>query len=81
MSTKNPIPIPPDRGSALSGWANSLVGYLRTLESELDTPGPKIVQLEHKTATAKAAVDGLLMFDPVLGKVVYSAGGSWHALP
>jgi len=76
MSTKNPIPIPL-RGD-LSGWANAVVGYLRTLEAEIDTPGPKIVQLEFKDANASAAVDGLLMFDPVLGKPVYSHGGAWH---
>jgi hypothetical protein len=78
MSTKNPIP--PFSGQ-LRTWADKIVGYLRTLESEIDTPGPKVVQLEHKQPTASAAVDGLLMFDPVLGKVVYSQGGSWHALP
>ena len=40
------------------------------------------VLLEHMVADrpASAAVDGLLMFDPVQGCPVYSEGGSWHPL-
>ena len=77
MSRKNPIPI---FGGNLPLWADKVVGYLRTLEVDIATPSPKIVQLERRQDIAKATTDGLLMFDATLGIPVYSYNGAWHSV-
>lgn len=43
---------------------------------------PQVVLLEHLTeaGVTSAAVDGLVMFDPVQGVPVFSRGGEWFPM-
>lgn len=70
-------PIPPFEGD-LRKWAADVVNYLRTLEVFVETPSPKVVQLEFRKPGAKASIDGLLMWDATAGTVVVSLGGAWY---
>lgn len=73
-----PIPLP-SRGD-LTKWALSIVDYLRDVESEITTPGPKIVQLEYRKVGAKATKNGILMWEPVSKQVIVSKDGAWYPL-
>lgn len=77
MAIIPPIPRP---SSDVRTWATNVTAYLQALETATKQVSPKVVQLLHKTDESKAAVDGLLMFDPVLGVPVYSHNGAWHPL-
>lgn len=79
MSARPPIPRPTGRATT---FENALYAYLQGLESEISQPGPKVIQLEHQVASrlAKASQDGLVMYDPVKKKPVYSEGGVWLGL-
>lgn len=77
MTSKTPIPLP-TRGERIESWANKIVTYLRGLESNIDVPGPKIVQLETRVANASAAQNGILMWDATVNSMVVSYNGQWY---
>jgi hypothetical protein len=72
------IPVPVPTGRDMFGWANQIVRYLKSLDSETGMPAPKVIQLEHKMTGAKATTDGLLMWSPADGTVVVSKAGEWY---
>lgn len=76
MAVLPPVPLPT---TDLRAWALKTANYLQMLEAIGKQPSPKVVQLERKQATAKATMDGLLMFDPS-GAPVYSRNGAWKFL-
>ena len=76
MARRTRLNPPTPTGNSWQTWATQLNEYLlRQTEGEIV---PEPVLLEHQvTRDAKATVDGIMMFDPVLGAPVYSAGGAW----
>jgi hypothetical protein len=72
--------IPSPKSVAYQVWADKLTAFLKFLVREIEAPGPKIIQLEHKRENVSAASDGLLMYEPVSGTVVVSKGGHWYPL-
>jgi len=71
--------LPPYPSGDLRAWATQLVDYLQatTRVEEENTTRP--VALSHKISVTddRALQDGVMMFDPQLGKLVYSQGGQW----
>jgi hypothetical protein len=68
---------PPFPDKDLAEWARQLYNYLAgesLIKSRIE---PTSILLAHKvdTVSERAAVDGLMLFDPALGKVVVSVGG------
>lgn len=70
--------VPSSKAVSLSVWSDKISHFLKALLRELETPGPKVVQLEHKLATASASIDGVLMYDPIAGTMVLSKNGAWY---
>lgn len=70
-----PTPI----GVDLRTWAMRLVEHLQGETGDETENRPTVVQLPHLLPgrRSSAAVDGQLMYDPVLQKVVVSIGGAW----
>lgn len=60
----------PPVGTNIQLWANQIVAYLRRSQSNL----------VHKAPAMTAAIDGTLIWDPVLGVPVVSIGGQWVKL-
>lgn len=79
MRIQVPLPVPTDTN--LRQWARNLVAYLKSLEREVEIPGPKVVQLEHRKPGAKATEDGLLMWCPMCETPIVAFGGHWYELP
>ena len=78
---RKPIPIPPrvPTGGAVMGWISSITAYLQSTQDQ-DGTNPVPIQLAALTPDAKAATDGILMFDRVAQEVVVSSGGVWVPL-
>lgn len=72
--------VPALENDNVRSWAIKIIYFLRTIARELETPGPKIIQLEHKMEDVSAMTDGLLMYDPVAETVVLSKNGAWYPL-
>lgn len=68
--------VPPYTGN-LVPWIAGLTSYLKSLETFVVTPSPKIVQLESRKNSAKATEDGVLMWDVGAQSLVVSRGGEW----
>lgn len=83
MSLQHQLPSPPSGRVPTFGdmlkWAIALTAYLKRAEASAAS-SPKTILLEGYTATAKATVDGMLMFDPATGSPVISVGGVWKHL-
>ena len=79
MARRTRLNPPTPTGNSWQTWATQLNEYLlRQTDSEIV---PEPVLLEHQvTRDAKATVDGILMFDPLLAAPVYSAGGAWVSM-
>lgn len=77
----NPVPHPT---TDLRRWAAEIAAYLNQLEIKLETPAPKIVQLEHQRDSnpkpASATQDGILMWRSSDRTVVVTRDGAWHVL-
>lgn len=69
--------IPPFDGN-VAKWATDVVNYLKSMETFIVTPSPKIVQLESRKNGAKATTDGLVMWDVTANTMVVSRGGAWY---
>jgi len=69
----------PDGYSDWKQWAEAVASYNTSALASDDIVFPQIVLLQHKKPTleARATVDVLLMFDPVLSAMVVSIGGAW----
>ncbi len=79
MSTRALPPFPPG-GDDWRSWALQLVEFLRNRDESRAEVIPQSVLLEHqRTGTpARAAQEGVLMYDPVAGYPVVSKGGKWE---
>lgn len=72
---RTPIPYPT---GDLRTWAEALVGFLQNRDDVETETVPKPVSLTHKIDdTARAVTDGVLMYDPSLGKALVSISGAW----
>lgn len=76
MSSKLQVPIP--SGGDTRKWIDDVTTFLRNLVQEVETPAPKIVQLEHRRSGAKATSDGIMMWDRSLGCPVVSFNNQWY---
>jgi hypothetical protein len=87
MSGLSKYPPPPQSFSDWKAWAVALGNYLAKSSSINEPTNPQPIQLAHRLNTAagnlgleRATTDGLLMYDPALGRVVVSVGGIWKSL-
>jgi hypothetical protein len=71
--------LPPYPTGDLREWATQLVDYLQSRERVEEENIARPVALSHKldAQISRALQDGVVMFDPQLGKLVYSQGGQW----
>lgn len=71
-------PVPTLSADGLGAWAIKIIAFLKSLVREIETPGPKIIQLEHLIAGSSATSDGLIAYEPVTGTIVVSKDGAWY---
>lgn len=69
----------PSRYEDWRSWAKDLV-KLAEQPATNQRPSPTILLLRHMSGGESAAIDGLVMFDPVQGCPVYSHNGAWHPM-
>lgn len=71
---------PPKYEGDIRKWAELLQEYLAGQANVAQRTQPQAVLLAAKVPSrpTSAAVDGVLMFDPVLGTVVVSVAGVWR---
>lgn len=77
MNRKLP-PYPPS--GDLHQWARQIVEFLSSKSSPNEVTTPTTVALQHKIGSAKAVVNGTLMYDPSLKRVVVAVNGAWYPL-
>lgn len=72
--------LPPTFYGNLSEWAQRLQEYLLDRDLSRGETLPQPILLEHQTTKelARATTDGVLMFDPVQQRPVYSYGKVWR---
>ena len=80
MSIRN-LPQEPT-GATLLMWAKEMHAYMSAVANNTSGMEPRAILLEHQVPNrmARAAVDGIVMFDPALGKIVFSKAGVWEPL-
>ena len=73
---------PPLPGKDLGAWARQMYEYMSSQSPVQGSVDPTPLLLAHLTdgQTARAATDGVLLFDPVAGEVVVSIGGAFVTL-
>lgn len=75
--------VPPVFRGDVQSWATQLVEYLRNQNEAQRYRAPQPVLLSHLVGEdgAKAAVDGMLMYEPVIGRVSFARAGGWENIP
>ena len=73
---------PPLPGKDLGAWARQMYEYMSSQSPIQGSVDPTPLLLAHLTdgQVARAATDGVLLFDPVAGEVVVSIGGVFETL-
>ena len=73
---------PPLPGKDLGAWARQMYEYMSSQSPVQGSVNPTPLLLAHLTdgQVARAATDGVIMFDPVAGEVVVSIGGAFVTL-
>jgi hypothetical protein len=87
MSGLSKYPPPPSSYADWKQWATQLTLYLAKSSDIKEPTNPQPIQLAHKLAATasnlgleRATTDGLMLYDPALGRVVISVGGVWKSL-
>lgn len=70
-------PVPTLAANNFALWAQKIIAYLKSVAREIETPGPKVIQLEHLVAGGSATMDGLIAYEPVSRTIVMSKDGEW----
>lgn len=76
MSVRSTPPFP---GGDLRVWARQMVEYLTNRDQSRAEVTPQTILLESQRPPElpRPTTDGLMMYDPTRGRVVYAAGGAW----
>lgn len=72
--------LPPYPRDDWRAWAMQMVEYLQNQDIESFEVSPQSVLFAHKLADERAVTDGVVMYDPALGKLVVSIGGVWEVV-
>lgn len=69
--------VPPRFKGDVRAWAEDITRWLAD-EGGLKPLKAEPILLLHKTGNEKATVDGLVMYDPIIGLPVFSKAGAWY---